>query len=553
MTRATDQSGTMDYLTSTLTSIPSLDYSAANGLTEQTMKFYVLLTTMILVPLVLLMKLQQSRLPKLPPGPPGWPILGHLPMLGNMPHQVMMELSHKYGEIYSLKLGSRPCVVVSTPKMARVFLETHDKNWASRSTDLMHSYYLSYDHKGIGFSPYGPNWRQLRKIVNEEIFTEKRMEASTEIRKQELHHMIRSITHHVQQGKLVTFKMEGMAFTANMMARLVLNRRFTAGINSTAEEVDKAKHFAYLVRELFELEGMLVIADYVPWLRFLDIGGAEKRMKALFPLFHEFLNQIIAEHEVKRQKGPIAEEDEDMVDVLLNAMNRKENQDKVGDEYLDMDNVKAAIMDLFVGGVDTPNVLIEWTMAELIRNPPLLRKLKEELDSVVGKDRFVEETDIPKLKYLRAVVGEAFRLHPAAPLLAPHASLKDSEVEGYHFPAGTILYINTYAISRSPESWERPLEFDPERFMSGPDVDVSGRDFRILPFGSGRRRCPAINMGVLLSRFVIASMVHAFDWSLPEGQIPEELDMTEVSGLTVPLAKALELQAKPRLAPYLYI
>ncbi|KAG0562545.1 hypothetical protein KC19_9G155100 [Ceratodon purpureus] len=540
----------MDYLTSTLT---SMDYRAANGLTEQTMTFYVLLTTLILIPLVLLKKLQQSRLSKLPPGPPGWPILGHLPTLGNMPHQVMMDLSHKYGEIYSLKLGSRPCVVVSTPKMARVFLTTHDRNWASRSTEIMHSYYFSYDHKGISFSPYGPNWRQLRKIVNEEIFTEKRMEASTEIRKQELHHMIRSITHHVQQGKLVTFKMEGMAFMANVMARLVLNRRFTAGINSTAEEVDKAKHFAYLVHELFELEGMLVIADYVPWLGFLDIGGAQKRMKALFPLLDKFLNQIIAEHEVKRQKGPIAEEDEDMVDVLLNATNGKANQDKVGDEHLDMDNVKAALMDLFAGGVDTPNVLIEWTMAELIRNPPMLLKLKEELDSVVGKDRFVEETDIPKLKYLQAVVSEALRLHPVAPLLAPHASIMDSEVEGYHFPAGTILYINTYAITRSPESWERPLEFDPERFMSGPDVDISGRDFRILPFGSGRRRCPAINMGVLLSRFVVASMVHAFDWSLPEGQIPEELDMTEVSGVTVPLAKALELQAKPRLAPHLYI
>ncbi|KAG0605960.1 hypothetical protein M758_9G101700 [Ceratodon purpureus] len=540
----------MDYLTSTLT---SMDYRAANGLTEQTMTFYVLLTTLILLPLVLLKKLQQSRLSKLPPGPPGWPILGHLPMLGNMPHQVMMDLSHKYGEIYSLRLGSRPCVVVSTPKMARVFLTTHDRNWASRSTEIMHSYYFSYDHKGISFSPYGPNWRQLRKIVNEEIFTEKRMEASTEIRKQELHHMIRSITHHVQQGKLVTFKMEGMAFMANVMARLVLNRRFTAGINSTAEEVDKAKHFAYLVHELFELEGMLVIADYVPWLGFLDIGGAQKRMKALFPLLDEFLNQIIAEHEVKRQKGPIAEEDEDMVDVLLNATNGKANQDKVGDEHLDMDNVKAALMDLFAGGVDTPNVLIEWTMAELIRNPPMLLKLKEELDSVVGKDLFVEETDIPKLKYLQAVVSEALRLHPVAPLLAPHASIMDSEVEGYHFPAGTILYINTYAITRSPESWERPLEFDPERFMSGPDVDISGRDFRILPFGSGRRRCPAINMGVLLSRFVVASMVHAFDWSLPEGQIPEELDMTEVSGVTVPLAKALELQAKPRLAPHLYI
>ena len=209
---------------------------------------------------------------------------------------------------------------------------------------------------------------------------------------------------------------------------------------------------------------------------------------------------------------------------------------------------------MFAGGTDTSTVTMEWAMSELLKNPPIMKKLKAELDAVVGKDRLVQETDVPNLKYLQAVIKETFRLHPVGPLLVPHESTHDCEVAGYQIPAGTRLYVNTWAIGRNPKAWDRPLEFDPERFMTGPDIniDIKGQDFRLLPFGSGRRGCPGIPLGLLIVQWTMATLVHAFDWTLPEGQDPKDIDMTEAFGLTVPRAHALFAYAKPRQAAHLY-
>jgi len=122
----------------------------------------------------------------------------------------------------------------------------------------------------------------------------------------------------------------------------------------------------------------------------------------------------------------------------------------------------------------------------------------------------------------------------------------------YKIPAGTRLYVNTWAIGRN--AWDRPLEFDPDRFMTGPDVniDIRGQDFRLLPFGSGRRGCPGIPLGLLIVQWITATLVHAFDWTLPPGEQPKDMDMTEAFGLTVPRASALYAVATPRQAAHLY-
>lgn len=206
---------------------------------------------------------------------------------------------------------------------------------------------------------------------------------------------------------------------------------------------------------------------------------------------------------------------------------------------------------MFAGGTDTSTVTMEWAMSELLRNPRIMKKLQAELDAVIGKERLVKETDVKNLPYLQAVIKETFRLHPVGPLLVPHESTSCCKVANYEIPAGTRLYVNTWAIGRDPNAWENPLEFDPERFMTG-NIDVTGQDFRLLPFGSGRRGCPGIPLGMVIVQFAMAALVHAFDWSLPPGTIPQAMDMTEAFGLTVPRASALFAIAAPRQGAHLY-
>ena len=195
--------------------------------------------------------------------------------------------------------------------------------------------------------------------------------------------------------------------------------------------------------------------------------------------------------------------------------------------------------------METSVLATEWTMAEILHNPEVLAKAQEELDEVVGRARLVRESDIVNLKYMKAVVKEAFRLHPIIPLLIPHQSSSGCRVLGYDIPAETRLLVNVWAIGRDPEVWADPLEFRPERFLGvNAGTEFSGKSFTLLPFGSGRRVCMGMSLGALLVESSVASLLHSFSWSLPG-----TLDMSEGSGLSVRKAVPLSAIASPRLPP----
>ena len=213
------------------------------------------------------------------------------------------------------------------------------------------------------------------------------------------------------------------------------------------------------------------------------------------------------------------------------------------------------LQNAFVAATDTTIMSIEWAMSEILRNPRVvLRKAQAELDEVVGDHKLVQESDLPHLKYIQCICKETLRLHPAAPLLLPHESVDASRAFGYDIPAKCRLLVNAYAIGRDPKTWDDPLAFDPERFVQGrhSHIDSHGQDFELLPFGSGRRICPGMNTANVILQFAVANLLHAFEWSLPAPMVPEDLDMSEGIGLTIPKRVPLCATAKPRLSPTLY-
>ena len=193
---------------------------------------------------------------------------------------------------------------------------------------------------------------------------------------------------------------------------------------------------------------------------------------------------------------------------------------------------------MLTASIDTAATTVDWALAELIKNPNTMKKVQKELETKVGMERMVEESDLEGLDYLNMVVKEILRLHPPGPLLIPHAAMEDCTIDGFHIPKNAHIVVNAWAISRDPHAWTEPEKFIPERFV-GSDVDVRGRDFQLIPFGSGRRGCPGIQLGLTVVRLVLAQLVHCFDWELPNGMSPTELDMTEEFGLTVTRAKHL--------------
>lgn len=200
---------------------------------------------------------------------------------------------------------------------------------------------------------------------------------------------------------------------------------------------------------------------------------------------------------------------------------------------------------MFAAGTDTSFITLDWGMTELIMNPQVMKKAQAEVRSIVGERKFILESDLPQLHYLKAVVKEIFRLHPPVPVLVPRESIRDVTLEGYNIPAKTRIFINVWAIGRDPESWEDPEKFNPDRFL-GSSIDFKGQDFELLPFGAGRRGCPGITFGTVTVELALAQLLHSFDWELPPGVEAKDLDLSEAFGISMHKTSDLILVAIPR-------
>ncbi|CAM6018243.1 unnamed protein product [Sphagnum balticum] len=481
---------------------------------------------------------------KLPPGPKGLPIIGNLHQLGgpNL-HKKLWEMAKKYGPIMYLRLGSFPLVVVSSAEAAHEFLKVQDKVWSSRPPSIA-TKLISYNYKGIVSTPYGAHWRHMRKICRLELFSIKRIESFRESRAKEFSQMVRSIMADSDQGKVVELDVKLGHLAANLVTHMLLGERFF-------ESEQNVLKFKETIFKVFSLSTML-LGDFFPWLEWVSTVTGYKahimkvKAEGETPL-QEFLELKKIQLNTHAQLG--MNKFENFLDVLM-AQNSSEDCNK----RLSDESIKAMIRQLLTAGTDTSSITVEWGIAELLRHPSVATKLREELDSVVGKDRVVNETDIINLPYLQAVTKEVFRLHPPTPLLIPHQSIEATVVapQGFELPKSTRMFVNVYAIQRDPMVWERPLEFDPERFMKNPEIDVRGAHYQLLPFGSGRRQCPAMGVGILFVQMGLARIMHSFDLSLPQAQDPENLDITERFAINIWLATPLHVIAKPRLPKNLY-
>lgn len=188
----------------------------------------------------------------------------------------------------------------------------------------------------------------------------------------------------------------------------------------------------------------------------------------------------------------------------------------------------------------------------MVRQPHMLELATRELDEVVGKNRLVQESDLPRLNYIKACIKEAMRLHPVAPFNLPHVSTADTIVGGYSIPKGSHVLVSRLGLGRNPRVWEDPLKFKPERHIldeSSQMVVLSDSELRMWSFGIGRRGCPAITLGTTIATTLLARLVQSFKWGPPSDVAG--VDLAEAYE-KLSLAKPLILRAMPRLDPQVY-
>eukprot|EP00262_Sarcandra_glabra_P015719 TRINITY_DN490_c0_g1_i2.p1 TRINITY_DN490_c0_g1~~TRINITY_DN490_c0_g1_i2.p1 ORF type:complete len:526 (+),score=47.01 TRINITY_DN490_c0_g1_i2:166-1578(+) len=444
-----------------------------------------------------------------------------------MPHHSLARLASQLGPILYLQLGRIPTIVISSARLAQLVLKTHDHAFASRP-QLVAAQYLSFGCSDITFSPYGAYWRQARKICVTELLSPKRVNSFRLVRDEEVIRLLGAVS--AESGSDMDMSDRFFTLANNVLCRVAFGRRFVDEVGSGGSK----NRLNEVLAESQSLFAGFCVGDFFPGLLWVNAlsglkGRLERNLKELRAVCDEIIREHLDKREVSDGSSIFVSDDislrEDFVDVLLRVQKSGDLQVPISD-----DNLKALVLDMFVAGTDTTSATIEWVMTELVRHPRVMKKAQEQVRKVAGSKGKVDEDDLPLLDYIKAVIKETLRLHPPVPLLVPRESIEKCILDIYEIPAKTRVLINTYAIGRDPQSWENPLEYNPERFI-GSDIDIKGQDFELLPFGGGRRGCPGYSFGLATIEIALARLLYHFDWELPHGVRADDVDLGEIFGL----------------------
>ncbi|XP_078435623.1 cytochrome P450 71A1-like [Wolffia australiana] len=462
---------------------------------------------------------------RLPPSPPTLPIIGNLHQLSSLPHLPLRDLSKKFGQVMTVYLGQVPSIVVSSAASAKEVLQNQDLVFATRPITAVSSA-LTYDGTNVSFAQYGDRWRQAKKFTVVHLLSSAKVQSYKQTRQEEIADMVKKIA------------AKSSPFTVNLSEILhqlssgMICRAVAGNCEHKEERNRRFRELIDMATSIISGPRMEALFPSMAWVR--KIPGMNSRLKELNRKHDELLEEILKEHMNRFEKEGHNSKEADFIDLLITS-----------DSGFSRNEIKAIFMDMIAAGTDTSYVVLDWAMSEIVRNPVLMEKIKREVRTAVAGKATVAEEDIDAMPLLRAVVKEVLRFHMPAPLLVPRMAMRDTIIQGYEVPSGTQVIVNAWAIARDEESWDSPEEFQPERFLKGDAPDYLGNDMHFLPFGAGRRICPGIGFGLCEVHLALAVLLYHFDWALPGGKAPEELDMAEVMGITVRRKTPLILLATP--------
>ncbi|KAE8779647.1 Tyrosine N-monooxygenase [Hordeum vulgare] len=517
------------------------------------------LAAMVLLPvlaLIVLMFKPKSKITcggatQLPPGTAfSWPLVGNLPeMMLNKPafrwiHKMMVDMGTN---IACIRLGSVLVVPITCPKIAREVLKKQDANFASRPLTFASSAF-SGGYKNVAMSPLGDQWSKMRRLYTSAIMCPSRHRWLHDQRAQEAD----NLTSYVYKlatapSSAVNVRHVARHYCGNVSRRLVFGRRyFGEPRQDGGPGAMEVEHMDAVFTSLGHLYAFC-ISDYLPWLRGLglDLDGHEKIVMEANETINRLHDTVIGER-WRQWKSGQREELHDFLDVLITL------KDAQGNPLLTIEEVRAESQDIMFAAVDNPSNAVEWALAEMTNMPEVMRKAVEEIDGVVGIERLVQESDIPRLPYVKACIREAFRLHPVVPFNLPHVAVADSNVAGYRVLKGSHVLLSRRGLGRNPAVWDEPLRFKPERHINTAaenDVTLTENELRFISFSTGRRGCVAAPLGTAMCVMLFGRLLQGFTWTKPAGVASIDLSESEHDLF---LAKPLVLHAEPRLQAHLY-
>ncbi|XP_042503993.1 tryptophan N-monooxygenase CYP79A68-like isoform X2 [Macadamia integrifolia] len=358
---------------------------------------------LILFPL-LFIALFQSQIHKkprsapLPPGPAPWPIVGSIPELFRKKsvlqwiHGFMKEMNT---DIACFRFGEVHVIPVTCPEIAREFLKKQDATFASRPI-TMATEYVSRGFLAIVDTPWGDQWKKMRKVVASEVINPTRLRWLLGKRTEEADNLVHYVYNQCTSGLVVDVRLATRQYSGNVIRKMMFNKRYLGeGRKDGGPGVEEEEYVDALFTVLSYLY-VFCVSDYMPSLRRFDLNGHEKIVKEATGIVNKYHDPII-DKRIREWKEGKKNEPQDLLDILISV------KDSDGNPLLSTEEIKAQVADLIYAAVDNPSNAVEWALAEMINQPEMLQKATEEIDKVVGKERLVQESDIPQLNYIKVI------------------------------------------------------------------------------------------------------------------------------------------------------
>ncbi|KAJ6757246.1 FLAVONOID 3'-MONOOXYGENASE-RELATED [Salix koriyanagi] len=268
----------------------------------------------------------------LPPGPTPLPIIGHFHLLGPLIHHSFRDLCSSYGPLIYLRLGSVPCVVASTPELAKELLKTNDLTFSSRKHSLAIDH-LTYS-SSFAFSPYGPYWRFIKKMSTFEFLGNRALNQFLPIRRKELREFLGVVHDKSKVCDSVNVTEELLKLSSNIISQIILSLR-CSGTDNEAEGVRT------LVREVTQMFGEFNVSDFFWFCRNFDFQGYRKKFEDVHRRYDALLEKVIRNREIERKnKSPGGEyKARDLLDMMLDAL-----EDKSSEVELTREHIKALVL-----------------------------------------------------------------------------------------------------------------------------------------------------------------------------------------------------------------
>ncbi|XP_031110188.1 cytochrome P450 89A2-like [Ipomoea triloba] len=451
---------------------------------------------------------------------------------------ILRDLKSKYGPLITLRPGARPEILIANHSLAHQALVQNGAVFSDRPRSAPVIRLLSSNQRNISSAAYGPTWRLLRRNLTSEILHPSRVKSYSNARRWVLGVLVRKLLKENSESGVKVID----HFQYAMLCLLVLM--------CFGDKLEEQQ-----IRQIEESQRKIISS----FSRFNILNSWPTIGKILFRNRWEELKQVALDREntltpfikarIEAKERAMEGENKDnsaqfevlaYVDTLIKLEWPEENR------KLSYGEMATLCGEFLNGGTDTTSTALQWIMANLVKHPSIQATLYEEILGVIGaaEEEGVKEEDLQRMPYLKAVVLEGLRRHPPAHFLQPHTVSEEVELEGCVIPKNSVINFTVADLGWDPAVWEDPMEFKPERFLSGEAFDLSGStEIKMMPFGAGRRICPGLALSLLHLEYFVANLVWLFQWKGVEG---DEVDLAEKQVFTTVMKHPLRAHLYPR-------